>query len=231
MSKESKQTSLLKTLLRMVGKSYEPDPRIPLSMVLSEIFRRVPMLIKGILRLHAKVFVGRSVKVRGKKHLKIGAYSTIGDMVSIEAYSAEGLSIGENCKIGSFTTIQCTSHFSVLGKGLKMGSGSSIADFGSLGCAGGISIGRGVIAGQYCSFHSQEHNYDDLDTPIKDQGVSHQGITIEDDVWIGAKVTILDGTVIGSHSVIAAGSVVKGKFPPNSVIGGVPAKIIKQLSN
>ena len=52
-------------------------------------------------------------------------------------------------------------------------------------------------------------------------------IKIGNDCWIGAKVTILDGTVIGDHSIVAAGAVVTGKFPPYSIMGGVPAKIIK----
>lgn len=50
---------------------------------------------------------------------------------------------------------------------------------------------------------------------------------IGNDCWIGAKATILDGTVIGNHCIVAAGAVVKGTYPDNVIIGGVPAKIIK----
>lgn len=63
--------------------------------------------------------------------------------------------------------------------------------------------------------------------PIRQQGVYGKGIKIGKNCWIGAKATFLDGTVIGNGCVVAAGAVVKGNFPDNSIIGGVPAKIIK----
>jgi acetyltransferase-like isoleucine patch superfamily enzyme len=81
------------------------------------------------------------------------------------------------------------------------------------------------------SFHSQEHVFDDSSQSIKDQGTTEKGIVIGDDCWIGAKASILDGTVIGRHCVVAAGAVVKGNFPDYSVIGGVPAKILRSLND
>ena len=54
-------------------------------------------------------------------------------------------------------------------------------------------------------------------------------VKIADDVWIGNNVTILKGTEIGEHSVVAAGAVVSGKFPSNVVLGGVPAKVIRKI--
>ena len=83
--------------------------------------------------------------------------------------------------------------------------------------------------GQYVSFHASNHVFSDNSRPIKDQGVTSQGIRIEDDVWVGAKVTFLDGTVVRSHSVVAAGAIVAGEFPPNALIGGVPARVLKTL--
>lgn len=59
------------------------------------------------------------------------------------------------------------------------------------------------------------------------QGVCRKGIKIGKGCWIGAKATILDGTVLGDGCIVAAGAVVNGNFPPMSILGGVPAKIIK----
>lgn len=75
--------------------------------------------------------------------------------------------------------------------------------------------------------HSENHNYKNVEIPIRLQGINRKGIKIGDDCWIGAKVTILDGTVLGNGCVVAAGAVVRGIIPPYSIIGGVPAKIIK----
>ena len=67
--------------------------------------------------------------------------------------------------------------------------------------------------------------------PIRLQGVSHKGITIGRNCWIGAKATFLDGAEIGDGCIVAAGAVVRGTFPENVVIGGVPARILKTRTN
>jgi acetyltransferase-like isoleucine patch superfamily enzyme len=132
-------------------------------------------------------------------------------------------------RIGAYSRILCTAHFSKVGKGFIIGDYSSCGEFCIFGAAGGITIGKNVMIGQYVSFHAQDHLYDDPDVPIKDQGTREQGIVIGDDCWIGAKATFLDGAKIGNHCVVAAGAVVKGVFPDNVVIGGIPAKIIKTI--
>ncbi|WP_202594345.1 DapH/DapD/GlmU-related protein [Oceanobacillus massiliensis] len=63
---------------------------------------------------------------------------------------------------------------------------------------------------------------------IKDQGVEYKRTLIEDNVWIGAGSRILGGTIIRSGSIIAAGAVVKNEIPNNVIVGGVPAKVIKE---
>ena len=63
--------------------------------------------------------------------------------------------------------------------------------------------------------------------PIKDQGLVKSPVRIGDDVWIGTKVTVLRGTDIGSGSVVAAGAVARAAYPERSVIGGVPARVLR----
>ena len=64
---------------------------------------------------------------------------------------------------------------------------------------------------------------------IDEQGVSTTPVVIDDDVWIGANAVILPGVHIGNHCVVAAGAVVTKDVPPHSLVGGVPAKIMKQI--
>ncbi len=91
-----------------------------------------------------------------------------------------------------------------------------------------------VTIGANCSIASNvvivgsNHNYADRLRLIKQQGMSSKGIVIDDDVWIGANVTILDGVHIGKGSVIAAGAVVNKNVDSYAVVGGVPAKVIKE---
>jgi acetyltransferase-like isoleucine patch superfamily enzyme len=113
------------------------------------------------------------------------------------------------------------------GEGISLGDRVGIGEFAYLGGGGGLTIGADCIVGQYFSCHPENHNYSDPETLIRLQGVSRKGIQIGNGCWIGSKVTILDGAKVGNHCVIAAGAVVAGVFPDHSVIGGVPARILK----
>lgn len=95
---------------------------------------------------------------------------------------------------------------------------------------GGVSVGKWVLIGPHTVIHSANHVYDNPSIPIQKQGHEPRAITIEDDVWIGANVTVLPGIRIGRGSVVAAGSVVTSDVDPYLVVGGVPARLIKQGS-
>lgn len=72
------------------------------------------------------------------------------------------------------------------------------------------------------------HVFSDPTKTIKSQGTSSKGIVVDDDVWIGANVTILDGVHVGKGSVVAAGAVVNKDVPPMTIVVGVPAKVVKE---
>lgn len=145
----------------------------------------------------------------------------------IDALGYEGIQLGKNVSLGRNTTMIVTGTLAHLGKGIKIGDNVGLGTNGYYGGAGGVEIGDNTIFGNYVSVHPENHNYSDLNVPIRLQGVSHKGIKIGKDCWIGAKATILDGSVLGDSCIVAAGAVVTGKFPDNAIIGGVPAKIIK----
>ncbi|MDH5525604.1 MAG: acyltransferase [Desulfobulbaceae bacterium] len=96
---------------------------------------------------------------------------------------------------------------------------------------GTITIGRDVIMGPDVVMMSTSHGYERTDLPINKQEKAEKPITIGDDVWIGTRVIILPGVTIGSHSIIGAGAVVTKSFPEFSVLGGNPAKLIKQRAS
>lgn len=96
---------------------------------------------------------------------------------------------------------------------------------------GFLEIGDDTIFGNYVSIHPENHNYHNTNIPIRLQGVNGVGVKIGKNCWIGAKVTILDGTIIGDNSVVAAGAVVRGQFPDNCVIGGFRQKLSNIFNN
>lgn len=94
---------------------------------------------------------------------------------------------------------------------------------------GPVKIGSHVNLAQGITVTALNHNFDDTNKRIDEQGISTNAVTIEDDVWIGANAVILPGVTIGTHCVVAAGAVVTKDVPPHSLVAGVPAKIIRQI--
>jgi acetyltransferase-like isoleucine patch superfamily enzyme len=94
---------------------------------------------------------------------------------------------------------------------------------------GPVTIGNHVNLAQGITVTALNHNFEDTSKRIDEQGVSTKPVVIGDDVWIGANAVILPGVTIGHHAVVAAGAVVTSDVPDHVVVGGVPAKIIKQL--
>lgn len=111
---------------------------------------------------------------------------------------------------------------------LEIGDNVSIHPLCYIDAAGGITIGSDVSIAHNTTILSEEHIFADIDTIIKDQGCEYKRTIVENNVWIGAGCRILGGTYIESGSIIAAGAVVKNTVKANSIMGGVPAKLIKE---
>ncbi|MFM2061743.1 MAG: hypothetical protein RLZZ507_1413 [Cyanobacteriota bacterium] len=92
---------------------------------------------------------------------------------------------------------------------------------------GDIRIGKQCMIASHSGIYANNHIFTDPLLPIRQQGITRQGIVIEDDCWIGHGVTVLDGVTIGKGSVIGAGAVVTKDIPPYSVAVGIPARVIK----
>jgi len=220
---------LFQKLLNKAGKKYTLDPLIPSSLLFNNLLHRLIMMSRGYFWLYKKVFLGKGCQINNKQNIIFGDNITIENNVYIDGYAKNKLFFGNNVKIGAYSLVSCTSHLSKYGEGISIGNNSAFGRFTEFGAAGGIQIGNDVIAGSYISFHSENHNFEDRSTLIREQGVTSRGIKIGNNVWIGAKVTFLDGSIIGNNCVVAAGAVVNGFFHDNTVIGGVPAKIIKTI--
>lgn len=116
--------------------------------------------------------------------------------------------------------------------GADMSPNATLGDYSELGTRcliqSNVHIGSNVLMGPDVKIYSRNHKFDAIDVPIRNQGKSYHETYIGDDVWIGANVIILAGVKVGSHSVIAAGAVVAHDVEEFSVIGGVPARILKK---
>jgi acetyltransferase-like isoleucine patch superfamily enzyme len=151
------------------------------------------------------------------------------DHVFLSALGKSPISIGNYVRIGAFSRLIISTSFNNIGNYIKIGNHVGLGEFAYLGGAGGLEIGDDCIIGQYFSCHPENHRFEDPSKLIRQQGVTRKGIKIGNNCWIGAKVTILDGVTIGENCVIAAGAIVTKSMPRGSVIGGVPAKVLKTI--
>ncbi|ASU33668.1 acyltransferase [Mucilaginibacter xinganensis] len=173
------------------------------------------------------LFVGRRVKVKHGYKITAGKNLILEDNVSINALSENGITLGDNVSIARDSILFCTGVIAYRGKGITIGDRTGISARAYLAGQGGITIGTDVIMGPNVQIFSENHDFSDVNLTIKEQGVTKQPVVIGNNCWLGGGTSILSGVTIGDGCVVAAGSVVNKSFPANSVIGGVPAKLIK----
>ena len=148
------------------------------------------------------IFLGRRVELYARKgygRLILGRWVHVGDENRLRCHEGV-LTIGDKCVFGRDNTINCYLD-------VEIGDSTIVADW--------VYI---------CDF---DHVISDIHVPIKDQGLVKTPVRIGADVWIGTKATVLRGTSIGTGSVVAAHAVVRSSMPPMSIVGGVPARVLK----
>lgn len=157
------------------------------------------------------IYIGEEVDIDGHVYIRSALVDPDNEYVKI----------GNHCHLRSGTQIHSWCGF------VEIGNHCSINPNTVMYGTGGIRIGNYVRIAANTIIIASMHKFDRLDTPIRCQGYTAEGITIEDDVWIGANASILDGVKIGCGSVVGAGAVVNKDVQPYSVVVGVPAKVIR----
>ena len=130
----------------------------------------------------------------------------------------EGSSIGRNALIIAKNGHIAVSNHSFIGQGCVI-----VADEQ-------VKIGSHCLIGEYVSIRDQNHRTECSNVPFSLQGLTTGPVEISDNVWIGAKATIVAGVTIGPNSVVAANAVVTKDVPACSVVGGVPAKVLRKIT-
>lgn len=131
-------------------------------------------------------------------------------------------SLGRRSVVESFCCINNAVGDVMIGDNTRIGIHNTII--------GPVTIGNHVNLAQGITVTALNHNFQDTSKRIDEQGISTKPVVISDDVWIGANAVILPGVTIGRHSVVAAGAVVTANVPENTIVGGVPATVIKHLT-
>lgn len=165
----------------------------------------------------------RGVSIRCPRRLSVGDGTLVGEQVLFDIKSAAAsVDIGDRGQIMQGACFETGYE----GK-ITLGNDCFVGAYAILNGQGGLTIGNNALIAGHCHIVAGNHGHSDLTRPMSEQDFVSKGIVIEDDVWLGAGAKVLDGVRIGKGSIISAGAVVNRDVAPYSIMGGVPAKLIR----
>ena len=150
-----------------------------------------------------------------------GRYAIIHHSVRMDTPPYRKFWLGDYSVVESFACINNAVGDVIIGDHTRIGLHNTII--------GPVTIGSHVNLAQGITITALNHNFDDSEKRIDQQGISTKEVVLEDDIWVGANAVILPGVTIGKHAVVAAGAIVTKDVPPHSLVAGVPAKVIRQI--
>lgn len=181
-----------------------------------------------ILRMDGLAAIESRVRLRYADYIKLGHGVYLDEGVYLHA-CPKGIEIGARSIVMHGAVLHVYNFRDMPQSGIKIGSDSLIGEYSVIRGQGGVQIGDRVYTSPFTQIIAVNHVFDDPNRPFVEQGITAEGIIIEDDVWLGAGAIITDGVRVGKGAVVAAGAVVTKDVPPHTVVGGVPAKPIKTI--
>lgn len=211
--------------------------RYVLEQSLQALFGWVPTLLglglRGVayrLMLHMDGLAGieNGVRLRFANHIRLGHGVYLDHGVYVHA-CPQGVSIGPGTLVMHGAVLHVYNFRNMPHSGIRIGRDSLVGEYNVIRGQGGVTIGDRVYTSPLVQIVAVNHVFDDPTRPFVEQGITAQGIVVEDDVWIGSGAVITDGVRVGRGSVVAAGAVVTGDVPPHVVVAGVPARVVREI--
>jgi acetyltransferase-like isoleucine patch superfamily enzyme len=186
------------------------------------------IIYRLIMKMNGWAAIENGVRLRYADHIRLGHGVYLDQLTYLHA-CPDGISIDSNSIIMHGAVLHVYNFRDLPHAGIQIGKESLIGEYCVIRGQGGVKIGDRVYTSPYCQIIAVNHVFDDPDRPFIEQGITAEGILIEDDVWIGAGAIITDGVQIGKGAVVAAGAVVTEDVPAHTIVGGVPARIIRKI--
>ena len=212
-------------------------PRYILEQIVYLLFSWIPTVVgiglrgvfyRLILRMDGVAAIEKGVRLRFADQIRLGNGVYIDEGAYLHA-CPKGIEIGSGTIVMHGAVLHVYNFRNMSQSGIRIGKDSLIGEYSVIRGQGGVHIGDRVYTSPFTQIIAVNHVFDDPDRPFVEQGITAEGIVIEDDVWLGAGAVITDGVRVGKGSVVAAGAVVTRDVPPHTVVGGVPAKAIKTI--
>jgi acetyltransferase-like isoleucine patch superfamily enzyme len=186
------------------------------------------VLYRPMLRMHGWVAIERHVRLRFASQIRLGPGSYLDEGVYIHA-CPQGVEIGAGSLVMHGAVLHVYNFRNLPHAGIRIGRNCLIGEYTVIRGQGGVTIGDRVYTSPHTQLIAVNHVFDDPTRPFTDQGITAEGIVIEDDVWLGSGAIVTDGVRIGRGAVVAAGAVVTTDVPAHTVVGGVPARVLRAV--
>jgi len=234
----TKSSSLLGSLGLYISRQADSFWRYLLEQTLYAFFAWVPTVVgiglrgifyRLILQMNGMAAIECGVRLRFANHITLGRGVYLDQGVYLHA-CPKGIRLGENTIVMHGAVLHVYNFRGLPTSGITIGRDSLVGEYSVIRGQGGVTIGNRVYTSPFTQILAVNHVFNNPDIPFVDQGITAEGIVIEDDVWLGAGSIITDGVRVGKGSVVAAGAVVTKDVAPHTVVGGVPARLIKDIS-
>jgi acetyltransferase-like isoleucine patch superfamily enzyme len=228
---------MLKNIRLYLDRQASSLPRYFLEQTLYLMFGWIPTIIgiglrgtfyRLILHMEGAAAIERGVRLRFADMIRLGHGVYLDEGVYLHA-CPKGIELGPGTIVMHGAVLHVYNFRNMAQSGIKIGKDSLIGEYSVIRGQGGVQIGDRVYTSPFTQIIAVNHVFDDPKRPFVDQGITAEGIVIEDDVWLGAGAIITDGVRGGRGAVVAAGAVVTKDVAPHTVVGGVPAKLIKTI--
>lgn len=186
------------------------------------------LFYRFILHMDGVAAIENRVRLRYADHIKLGHGVYLDEGVYLHA-CPQGIDIGPGTYIMHGAVLHVYNFREMPQSGIKIGRDCLVGEYSVIRGQGGVQMGDRVYTSPFTQIIAVNHVFDDPNRPFIEQGITAEGIIIEDDVWLGAGAIITDGVRVGKGAVVAAGAVVTKDVPPHTVVGGVPAHPIKPI--
>jgi acetyltransferase-like isoleucine patch superfamily enzyme len=212
-------------------------PRYALEQTLQALLGWMPTLVgiglrglayRCMLHMDGWAAIERGVRLRFANRVRLGQGTYLDEGVYIHACPG-GVTIGAGTLVMHGAVLHVYNFRDLPHAGIRIGRDALISEYTVIRGQGGVTIGDRVYTSPMTQIVAVNHEFDDPDRPFIEQGITAEGIEIEDDVWIGTSAVITDGVRIGRGAVVAAGAVVTANVPAHTVVAGVPARVVREI--
>jgi len=229
--------SITDRLFLYIKRQASSFPRYVLENFIFLMFGWIPTIIgigfrgifyRLILKMDGWAAIENTVRLRFANNIQLSNGVYLDQHTYLHACK-NGIQIGENSIVMHGSILHVYNFRNMPHSSIKIGKDCLIGEYSVIRGQGGVTLGDRVYTSPFTQILAVNHVINDPQIPIIDQGITAEGIVIEDDVWIGSGAIITDGIRIGHGSVIAAGAVVTSDIPPNVIAAGIPAKVIRSI--